>query len=283
MFKVVGIKEVVGNIVRLTKSHVVGPANKQALKKAYHAFLREAQPSVPKPEDITLAFKWKKEEVAPLLEIFKEKSALDDFKEVFDLNSNLESDATLVRAQNAITTMQAIAPLFAELLDLIIHTIFTFPSKLAGGGSTSAAIGCIWVDMRSHWMEQDVLEFLVHETTHNLVFIDELCYTHYTSYPDLSKPENFARSAILNKPRPLDKVFHSILVGTEVLSFRQEHFGHSNTPCLHPPTHILLEQTHQSIHSIMEVKRFLSTRAQFLLNQCVERLKTIDSVRTCGV
>jgi hypothetical protein len=158
--------------------------------------------------------------------------------------------------------MEETVPYFAELIHLVIHTIFTFPSKLAGGGSTSAAIGCIWVDIRSHWKEQDVLEFLIHETTHNLVFIDEICYSHYTSYQEIAKKENFARSAILNKPRPLDKVFHSILVSTEVLSFRQEHFGHPDKPCLHPPTHILFDQTNQSIDSIMEVERFLTARAK---------------------
>jgi hypothetical protein len=283
MFKVAGIKEPLGNVIRLTKSHLNSIPNKQMLKKAYYDFLREAQPQVPKPEDINLSYKWKKEEVSLLLEIFKEDSVLDDFEEVFDLESKSESDGLLTLVKKALEKIHKTIPSFAELIDLVIHTIFTFPSKLAGGGSTSAAIGCIWVDIRPHWVEQDVLEFLVHETTHNLVFIDELCYTHYTSYPEISKPENFARSAILNKPRTLDKVFHSILVSTEVLLFRQEHFGHPHKPCLHPPSHILLNQTNQSIDSIVAVERFLTDRAKFLLDQCTVKLKTVELGLSCCV
>lgn len=54
MFKLVGVKEILGNIICLTKHHLNGVPNKQALQKAYHDFLREAQPKVPKPEDIQL-------------------------------------------------------------------------------------------------------------------------------------------------------------------------------------------------------------------------------------
>lgn len=276
MFKVIGIRETLRNIIRITKSHLKGDPNRQSLQIAYRDFLREAQPRVPIPENVNLSYKWKKEDVSPLLEIFKEDSVLDDFEEVFDLNAGPCSRRTLENIQHAIKKMGTTQPHFAALIDLVIHTIFTFPSKLAGGGSTSAAIGCIWADIRPSWVEQDILEFLVHETTHNLVFIDELCFTHYTSYPDIARSDNFAQSAILNKPRPLDKVFHSILVSTEILLFRQDNFGHPEKPCLHPPSHVLLSQTSQSIDSIKEVESFLTDRAKYLLVQCIESLKSIE-------
>ncbi|MBS0621690.1 MAG: hypothetical protein JSR80_01870 [Verrucomicrobia bacterium] len=194
----------------------------------------------------------------------------------------MQSDVTIERVRSALKSMAEFSPQFTELVSLIIHTIFSFPSKFAGGGSTSAAIGCIWVHLRPHWKEQDILEFLVHETTHNLVFIDELCYTHYTSYTDIAKQENFARSAILNKPRRLDKVFHSILVSVEVLLFREEHFGHPDQPCLHPPTSILLEQTCKSIDSIMEFKDLLTERARYLLKLTEEKLQILQLNHCCA-
>jgi len=282
MFNVIGSKEILKNIIRLANPYMQGSVNSETLKRAFLNFLKEVQPKVPKP-DTSLSYKWKKEEIAPLLHIFDEDSVLDDFDEIFDLEKQLFSGETLERVQDAVRKMEASVPEFKSIIDLVIHTIFTFPSSIAGGGSTSAAIGCIWVDIRPHWMEQDILEFLVHETTHNLVFVDELCHLHYSSYPEIAKPENFARSAILNKPRPLDKVFHSIVVSTEVLSFRQKYFGHLEKPCLHPPTDVLLDQTIQSIHSIRSQERLLTERAIYLLNQCSDILKQIELGQYCGL
>lgn len=167
---------------------------------------------------------------------------------------------------------------YYEVIDLVIHTIFSAKSELAGGGSTSAAIGCIWIDARSNWSDQDILEFLIHETTHNLIFLDELCYIHYLSYADIAKKENFAWSAILNKPRPLDKVFHSILVSTEVLLFREQYIGHPSHPHLHPPSEVLLSQTLRSIEYLAEnssLSAFLAPRGITLLGKCARSINSI--------
>jgi len=135
-------------------------------------------------------------------------------------------------------------------------------------------------------MEQDILEFLVHETTHNLVFIDELSYRHYSSYQEVAKEDNFAWSAILAKPRPLDKVFHSIIVSVEVLAFREKYFGHPDKPCLHPPTDILLDQTKRSISSVldnMSVEKILTNRSRLLLRKSMQTIEAIDSDQLCAV
>jgi hypothetical protein len=176
--------------------------------------------------------------------------------------------------------MKEINAEFYQLLNLTINTIFSAPSKLAGGGSTSAAIGCIWVNLRPHWKSEDVLEFLVHETTHNLVFLDELYYSHYSNYAMLSKEENFSWSAILNKQRPLDKVFHSIVVSTEVLLFREHYLGHLDHSCLHPTTDIMLEQTKNSIsyrNQKPHLKILLTKRANQLLEICQEKIQQINN------
>lgn len=286
MFKLVGIKEILRNLIQLVGSHLNEIPNKQVLQKAYRDFLKQVQPQVPKPKDIDPVFLWKKRDITPLLDIFKEESILDDFEEVFDADSPLLSDSPACRIQDALIKLQEFDSSFADLIDIVIHTIFSSPSKLAGGGSTSAAIGCIWVDLRSHWDEQDILEFLVHETTHNLVFLDELCYTHYSSYTEIAKRKNFAWSAILSKPRPLDKVFHSIIVSLEILLFRTDYFGHPEKCCLHPPTSILLEQTNRSIDSIMNdvnLKRLLTDRAKFLLKNSKEQLKKIEFSQICAI
>lgn len=278
MFRLIGIQEIIKNLIRLTQRHLKKDLNKNSLQKAYRSFLREAQPAVPKPDCITPAFLSFPNEIQALLEAFKEDSILDDFEEVFETPDSQFRSEPIEKVKRAYGLMREINPLYADIIDLTIHTIFSTPSKLAGGGSTSAAIGCIWIDSRPHWNDQDILEFLVHETTHNLVFLDELCFTHYSSYPDIAKKENFAWSAILNIPRPLDKVFHSILVSTEVLVFRELYIGHPEKPYLHPPTNILLSQALSSLQYLHEnsyLNPLLTTRAHTLLKGCEEILSTI--------
>lgn len=229
------------------------------------------------------------DEITPFLEAFKEDSILDDFEEVFGSQKMQDHKVPIQRIQKALKQIRAINCNYSDVIDLSIHTIFSAPSKYAGGGSTSAAIGCIWVDSRPHWDDQDMLEFLVHETTHNLVFLDELCYTHYESYPEIAKKKNFAWSAILNKPRPLDKVFHSILVSVEVLLFREKHMGHPSKPYLHPPSAILLAQTIRSIHYLEEnlhLRELFTPRSYHLLKECerlINPLKERIGGQLCGV
>lgn len=281
MFKVLGIKENIKNVATLCKPFLELGSSEFELKNAYYAFLRKIQPSVPVKGTINeISYVYEFKDIELLLKIFEEDSILNDFDQIFDSVTSSGQQITIDRVKKALNKMREINIEFHYLINLIINTIFSAPSKLAGGGSTSAAIGCIWVNLREHWKDQDILEFLIHETTHNLVFIDELRYTHYSDYSQLAKKENFSWSAILNKLRPLDKVFHSIIVSTEVLLFREFHIGHPLHPCLHPTTKIMLEQTRHSINYLKEnsyLKNLLSKRGDFLLNLCEENLYCIEN------
>ena len=280
MFTILGLKENVKNLATLCKPHLSSTATKKDLKQAYKSFLTHAQPNVPRSDTADILFLYKPAEIAVLLKLFEEDSVLDDFEEIFDSTDSLEHQLPILKVQDAILQMHEIAPSFHDLMHLVINTIFSAPSKLAGGGSTSAAIGCIWVNIRKHWQEQDVLEFLVHETTHNLVFLDELCHAHYRDYSKLPKEENYSWSAILNKPRPLDKVFHSIIVSTEVLQFRNDYLGHPTNPCLHPPTDIMLKQALHSIDYLnknQHLRNLLTDRANYLLDICAKTLKSLET------
>lgn len=278
MFRLIGIQDLVKNLIQLTERHLEKPVDKKSLQQAYRNFLREIQPNLPKPEELSIALLSSSEDIEPLLKAFKEDSILDDFDEVFTASDKQVFAQPMQRVKKALELMRSINLNYFNLMEMVVHTIFSAPSKYAGGGSTSAAIGCIWVDFRPHWDEQDILEFLVHETTHNLVFLDELCFTHYSSYKEIAKQENFAWSAILNKPRPLDKVLHSIVVSAEVLSFRNDYVGHPQNPHLHPPTDILLKQTLRSIEYLEEnshLRELLTSRGHTLLEGCAQLLKSL--------
>ena len=110
---------------------------------------------------------------------------------------------------------------------------------------------------------------LIHEFTHHAMFLDELRYKHY-SYEMVMDRSTWARSAILNASRPLDKVLHSIVVATEVLLFRKYHLGHPTNPRVHPPTDLMIEQLDESI---------LSTESAISSNDFIFHERAADLLR----
>lgn len=173
-----------------------------------------------------------------------------------DLKTEIVDDTPLEAMQSALSKVsQSQEYIMASNRDLysvfqlVIHTLFYARSKDSGGGSVSDAIGAIWCSNKKSWNTHDLAEFLVHEFTHNLVFLDEICYKHYYDYDIIAKPENYALSAILNRNRPLDKVFHSLIVAFEVLQFRND-AGHPESPAVHPSTPVLVESCMKTIESI---------------------------------
>lgn len=143
------------------------------------------------------------------------------------------------------------------IFDLVIHSIFFRESTnerqtSSFGGSSSTAIGSIWISGHGELTAHDVAEFLLHELTHHLLFIDERCNEQF-NYQEIIKPENYSTSALLGKRRPLDKVIHSILVSHEILNARK----HYLEPCritIHPPTDVLKKNTINSITETLAMK-----------------------------
>jgi hypothetical protein len=212
-----------------------------------------------------------------MIALFAEKSRLDDFDRIFSDDSQFQHEQ-LDMAEWHLQELKKDDEQLYSLFSLAINTLFSRPSELASGGSSSGAIGCIWINPRQNWSRQDFLEFFVHEMTHNLVFLDEYRYHHYEDYTGMFLEENYAKSAIQAKRRPLDKVFHSILVSTEVLLTRRDLLRHPKSPILHPPTSIMFEKTFESIDNVERnstVYSLLTSRGKELITTCKEHLKDV--------
>lgn len=214
-------------------------------------------------------------ECAQLTQIFSDspKTALDDLNQesAIEFRASADEQATKRKIIEAgINLLRVVSDGHGRLLDLIVTDIVILPSKTAYGGSTSDGLGIIWANPSLNWRSIDAAEFLVHELTHQCMFIDEICSRHY-DYTSLLKPENWAQSAILKKLRPADKVLHSIVVAAEILSFR-DLVGHPASPRAHPPSTKLAQQARDAVNSIKELNNrtpgILSTRANMLLETC---------------
>jgi len=210
-----------------------------------------------------------------LTQAYLEISSLDDKNQsetIGPLYSKDEKIQCKSLTESALRKIEAVDSSLYLLFNLVIHSLFFRHSSSlkAAGGSSSDAIGAIWLNIYENHVD-DVVGLLIHEFTHHLCFIDELVYSHYF-YSELVNPNNYALSAILKVQRPLDKVIHSIVVSTEILLFRQN--PQLATDCdivLHPTTDILLEQTLSSINSVLNLnnkKQLLKPRVFEILERC---------------
>lgn len=132
---------------------------------------------------------------------------------------------------------------------------------------------------RHHWNQQDYIEFMIHEMTHTLLFLDERRYQHYRDYRLLSQKENFAVSAVLRKPRPLDKTIHSLMVAVEVLLYRHRIGSHVDAPGLHPNSNLMLESCKETIRSLErtpQLSLLVTDRVIELIQSSKEHLSHIE-------
>lgn len=184
---------------------------------------------------------------------------------------------------NGYEFLVSVHPELKELFNLCIHSIFFRKSGVSSdkrhsfGGSSSTAIGTIWVSGHGTLNKYDVAEFLLHELTHHLLFIDERCHEQF-NYNMMIQPENYAQSAILNKKRPLDKVVHSIVVGTEILLARRSFLGEHKVN-IHPNSVKLQHNVISSIDdvfSLPKIDNIITLHTREILEKCKIQLTTIN-------
>lgn len=181
-----------------------------------------------------------------------------DYSQLTDLETDVIDTPEYARSQamervlDGVGHIAHVDPGLARTFTLYIHTLFYQRSNTSGGGSVSSAPGVIWCVPRRTWSQNDISEFLVHDLAHNVLFLDERRFGHYWDHTRLAHNSTFALSAVLRIPRPLDKVFHSLVVANEVLAFRQEN-GEPVSPVVHPPSGELISACEATIASIKAV------------------------------
>ncbi|AOK13787.1 hypothetical protein WK31_26055 [Burkholderia vietnamiensis] len=199
------------------------------------------------------------------------------------LDARIEALAAVMPARRL---LRELSPALSELFDLAIHTIYYNRSIHSGGGSISSLPGVIWLANRKPWSVIDLTEVLVHEFTHNLIFLDERTHGHYAQHTALANADNFALSAILKRVRPLDKAFHSLLVAHELLVFRTR-IQENATPMAHPPTPVLFQQTMATAVSVQQlIKRkpeLVQPRLKSLLDKVFESLYQMKANTSLGL
>ncbi|WP_419204388.1 aKG-HExxH-type peptide beta-hydroxylase [Bordetella trematum] len=280
----------IGNVCRLVlKGAGSFPLSVGELVSGYRAFLATRQRGGRQGDEAGCRIVRSPSRVGVLGQMFSatKETGLDDLNQssaigVAAANSTGSGPATIERGP---AKLRSEAPNHSLLFDVLISEIVVLPSTVANGGSTSDAIGVIWANPSARWEPVDTAEFLVHELTHHCMFIDEICNGHY-DYDLVVKRDYWAASAILNRPRPVDKVLHSIVVATEVLLLRQHLFDHPTNPNCHPPSAVIAKQTGEAILGLLNLashpgaKGILKSRAYEILESARDRLSEINVLTT---
>ncbi|MFS0758308.1 HEXXH motif-containing putative peptide modification protein [Noviherbaspirillum sp. 1P10PC] len=253
------------------------------VQSEYHSLIQKMQRRTPGGTPGTVNVITDFEKAKTLRPLFVNDSLLDD-KMQADVITETKDDETSDKKAlilRAIHELGIYSEVHKALFDTLITDIFILPSSRAKAGSTSQAIGVIWANPKTTYSLHDMVEILVHEMTHHAMFIDELRYVHY-SYSDVMDKSTWARSAILNVPRPLDKVLHSAVVATEILLMRANYIGHPVLSKVHPPTNIMLTQLKDAIASTEKVllqykgaEKVLTDRANEIFDNVQQQVKAL--------
>jgi hypothetical protein len=255
MYYLRGYDAVMGTVQELAEVYSAGPLDSlAAIRTGYVDFINHVQTLPPFPHADQPLYQLDTDIVRQLLAHYGAECMLTDLKDDVVIADLSAMTTALAVIESQLVKLLVIEPRLHDVFMTVIHTLFYARSTKSGGGSVSSALGVIWCGHRKDWTGNDVLEFLVHELTHNLVFLDEYRYVHWVDLELIADHENWARSTILKCPRPMDKVFHSLVVAHEVLSFRRQ-VGEPISPQVHPASLDILKNaldTVESIYSVVE-------------------------------
>ncbi|WP_329066138.1 aKG-HExxH-type peptide beta-hydroxylase [Streptomyces sp. NBC_01429] len=173
-------------------------------------------------------------------------------------------------------------PEFRSLYELLVPVLLYAPDGGLAGGTASTVLGVLWLDPKEHWNTVDIQEFLLHEFIHHTLFLEERRFGFYKNMGLLVEDRYLTRSAIRQDRRPLDKVLHSIVVGTEVLLARHEkRIPHREGVelSLHPESGELLQGVLTSLDEVfaLPLTELLRPRPIEILELCRERLAAIPA------
>lgn len=242
MLTTIGIRPIIKSAIELSSiDEGLAPGNHAELLRQFHDYLGRqndavaealSQPGGPlTPPDSDVS--------ARLLREFDSDSSLDDVSyEVLGASatSNTEVSATRQKVQSAIDGAATYGAEFALSIQLHLPVVIVAPSGSLVGGTVSNVPGAIWFNPRAEWVEQDYVEFVLHELTHTHLFIEERRFGFYRDVNELMREENFVRSSLRRTPRPIDKALHSLFVALEVVELRRRVSSLASQSRIHPET-----------------------------------------------
>lgn len=166
-------------------------------------------------------------------------------------------------------------PELSYLLESVIRAVVLIPTSDFASQSRSSNLGKIYFGCHNNFDWYDFVELLVHELTHNLLFLDECLYGHFKVHPSQLLSPVLVKSAIRTTDRPFEASFHSAVVGAELLAGRATWQTEARgLSCqFHPKSEALRMSVIATIDSLLESDRnypLLTERSHKIIDQAIE-------------
>jgi hypothetical protein len=123
----------------------------------------------------------------------------------------------------AIQLIQLKNAALGQLFELLVGNICFAKLKGLGGASFGDTLGAFWLNPPKSWKSVDYSEAIVHETTHQALFLEQMVNGMYTvPASEFGNEENLVLSAIRKVKRPFDLSWHSVTVAVALAEFYSE-------------------------------------------------------------
>lgn len=153
---------------------------------------------------------------------------------------------------------------FAAYRKLISHVVYAYRDEYSGG-SVSNHIGWIWLSPEPAWSIDDYADNLIHEYTHNVLFLEEMTRTLFAFNAEImALPQNQVVSAIRKIPRFFDQSYHAAAVAI-VLAEHALNCGRTGTATL------LVEGLLPSLDLLKERRELMTENGWRLLAEMIRR------------
>ena len=195
-----------------------------------------------------------------------EREDLEDDKHLF---STSERNLISGNINKALKFLKMLHPDLSYLIEQLTGTIICFKKSRTGGGTTSCALGLIWLNPHKDWTIVDYADALYHEFTHTSIFIDDMVNCMFLDAKACKKEDAFVTSAILKIKRPLDSAYHAAGVAVALMHFY--YMINDKEKALS-----FLEPLKRTIYELTNKKEYLGKRGVESLNEMSRFVQNLD-------
>ncbi|MFM9368720.1 aKG-HExxH-type peptide beta-hydroxylase [Streptomyces sp. Da 82-17] len=272
MYYLEGSQEVLRNCAVLSHSYLdgTGSVTQQSLRTAYLKLLVSLAPDGAYAEYLRGRLSTDPVDGPPVTRYTDTAPSTDALAEVFghaDANRPASPGWQLEKCRAGADFIAERDPELASLMQLLTHTVFTMSAAWTGSMSERNAIGATLIVPDERWHINDVAEAYVHEFTHTALFLDERAKGHFQAGAD----QVLLRSAIRKDERTLPAVVHSLLVATEVLTWRHRHGLQDGLEYrLHGSTQSMLDRATESYDALTALPTWQESIVKDRMFQLVE-------------
>ncbi|MCW7762296.1 hypothetical protein [Photorhabdus luminescens] len=164
-----------------------------------------------------------------------------------------------------------------ELINRIIKIVIINKLSSYTNGTTQKTIGLASMDFKDEFDCQDFIELVFHQLTHMVLFIDDIANIHMNEdTKGIHVEVDGVKSVFGNNMFPIYLLFHSYIVGVEILSFRAQLFGLNSSAKYHGSTDRIVRLCKKMSSVIEENINMFSGRSREIFKESLHLLNVFE-------